>query len=521
MVRPLVLCILDGWGVAPHHDPSDATLHAPFFRQLCETNFYTTLDASEKAVGLPLGQMGNSEVGHTTIGLGHVMEQDLLRCSNLFNPKSPSFIEAQRAWEKFTQPTTHHSSPTVHLVGLFSAGGVHSHYDHWYGALKILAPFNGRVALHMISDGRDTQPKQFIHDLKQLVHDLCQSFPHAFIATVGGRFFAMDRDHRWERVEQAYRCIMGGSNGSSNQIIDDPIEYVKQCYEKGIYDEFIPPAVVRGYSGMAIEDIGWFMNFRKDRIVQLAHSFFEDGFNGFERQRPPQQGYWMAMKDFGSPINTWLHPLLPPPSIPPGLGRIISDHDLYQLRIAETEKYAHVTYFFNGGRQEPFPKEERVLIPSPKVATYDLAPEMSAIEITNHLEQALESKKYAFVVVNYANADMVGHTGSLEAAAKAVMVLDDCLKRLHEACGCHGYTLVITADHGNAERMHDASLHQPHTAHTCHEVPFVIAHCDKAIHPDPEHSKKGLDAIAPTVLSLMGLPIAFSMGAPCLFEVEG
>jgi 2,3-bisphosphoglycerate-independent phosphoglycerate mutase len=269
---------------------------------------------------------------------------------------------------------------------------------------------------------------------------------------------------------------------------------------------------------MALNDGGWFINFRQDRLVQLAHSFFDGDFNGFDRRRPPQKGYWIAMKDFGAPINTWLHSLLPTPSIPAGLGQIISEHDWYQLRIAETEKYAHVTYFFNGGRQEPFAKEERILIPSPKVKTYDLAPEMSAVEITQRLEESLETKKYTFIVVNYANADMVGHTGSLDAATKAIKVVDDCLERLYDACTRHGYTLVITADHGNVEQMYDPSSHQPHTAHTCNQVPFVIANHDKVIHPHRDHVHQGLDQIAPTILSLMGLNTPPSIHADCLFE---
>ena len=531
MVRPLVLCILDGWGMV---DPGtsnqyDATATAEFFNHLWQKYPHCRLSASGKAVGLPDSQMGNSEIGHMTIGLGRVMDQDLPRCSRLFttpHEDETNSLFQQKSWHSF-KDEVQNSTPNaaIHLIGLFSEGGVHSHMDHWYGALSALGSFDRNVMLHLISDGRDTSPKAFLHDLEGLI-EVISRFPKIKIATIGGRYFAMDRDKRWDRVEKGYRVIVEGEElrDQDIRIINNPIDYVNECYSKGITDEFLPPVTLQGYSGIKPQDHGWVLNFRKDRITQLSNALFNPTFNNIARHRLVPQGCWIGMKDFGLPINKWLYPILGIQETNHGLGQVISDQGLRQLRIAETEKYAHVTYFFNGGDEVAFHQEERILVPSSKVATYDLDPSMGARDITQYLERVLADQSYAFIVVNYANADMVGHTGNLGAAKKAIAAVDQCLKRLYQSCVAMDYTLIITADHGNAECMYDSSKDQPHTAHTCNRVPFMVINHPQSItfqggKQQCKNLVMGLDSVAPTILQLMRIKVPQVMTGRSLIEI--
>jgi 2,3-bisphosphoglycerate-independent phosphoglycerate mutase len=492
--RPLVLCILDGWGERQKADDNAIeSARAPNWHRLKARWPHAQLQASEHYVGLPDGQMGNSEVGHTNIGAGRVVLQDLPRIDAAIAegklatmPALCDFISKLKA-----------SRGTAHVMGLMSPGGVHSHQRQIAALARILADAGVPVAAHAFLDGRDTPPKAAASYLKQFQEDVA-GLNDLRIATLCGRYYAMDRDKRWDRVERAYRAIVNGVGEHA----DDPLQAIEAAYARDETDEFVAPAAIAGYRGMRDGDGLLIANFRADRVREIAAALLDPEFSGFAREKRIAFCAALGLVEYSTQLNRFLATLFPPENLNDSFGEVVSRAGLTQLRIAETEKYAHVTFFFNGGRELVFPGEERILVPSPKVATYDKQPEMSAPEVTAKVVEAIRSGRFDVIVMNYANADMVGHTGRIDAATKAVETIDACLGRLSEAVEQAGGTLVITADHGNAEMMRDPETGEPHTAHTLNPVPFVV------VNPPAEigHLKDGrLSDITPTLLDILGL----------------
>jgi 2,3-bisphosphoglycerate-independent phosphoglycerate mutase len=464
---PLVaLIILDGWGCAPP-GPGNAVEHAdtPNFDRLWATFPHTILRASGEAVGLPPGQMGNSEVGHLTIGSGRVLFQDLMRVNKAI--EDGSFFENPALKGAFER------GERVHLLGLVSYGGVHSHLDH----LRALLRFEPeKTWIHAFTDGRDVSPHAAVSDLAEL--------PQERIATVVGRYYAMDRDGRWDRTQRALEAIVAGEGEHAA----DPIDAIRRSYERGVTDEFIEPIVVEGSPRFDVErDSAVFLNFRPDRARQLTAKLIEAGADITTMTK--------YRADFGVPV------VFPEQDVHETLAETLSKHGVDQLHVAETEKYAHVTYFFNGGREEEWNGETRILIPSPRdVPSYDHKPEMSADEVADRFVDELDRGDYAFAVVNFANPDMVGHTGSIPAAVRAVETTDRCLGRVVEAVERHDGIALVTADHGNAEQMLEADGESPHTAHTTNPVPLIVTGDELTLVNNGE-----LADLAPTVFELLGL----------------
>ena len=498
--RPLVLCILDGWGERQKADDNAIEIaRTPNWHGLKARWPHAQLQASEHYVGLPDGQMGNSEVGHTNIGAGRVVLQDLPR------------IDAAIAEGKLaTMPglcdfigKLKESRGTAHLMGLMSPGGVHSHQRQIAALARILAEAGVPVAVHAFLDGRDTPPKTAVLYVRQFQEDVA-GLRDLRIATLCGRYYAMDRDKRWDRVERAYRAIVAGVGERT----DDPLQAVEAAYARAETDEFVTPTAIAGYVGMRDGDGLLIANFRADRIREFATALLDPEFSGFTREKRVAFCAALGLVEYSTELNRFLATLFPPENLNDSFGEVVSRAGLTQLRVAETEKYAHVTFFFNGGRELVFPGEERILVPSPKVATYDQQPEMSAPEVTDKVVEAIRSGRFDAIVMNYANADMVGHTGHIDAATKAVETIDFCLGRLSEAVEQAGGTLVITADHGNAEMMRDRETGEPHTAHTLNPVPFIV------VNPPAEigHLENGrLSDIAPTLLDILGLTTPAAM----------
>jgi 2,3-bisphosphoglycerate-independent phosphoglycerate mutase len=493
--RPVVLAILDGWGEREACE-SNAIRQAatPNIDRLAETCPKALIDASEGEVGLPSGQMGNSEVGHMNLGAGRVVLQDLPRIDAAIaageldgNGAFRGFIGALQA-----------SGGTAHVMGLLSPGGVHSHQRHMAALAEALAAAGVPVLVHAFLDGRDTPPRSALGFLEDF-----QAATDARIATVCGRYTAMDRDRRWERIAEAYRALVQGSAAEGAARAPDARRAIEQSYEAGQGDEFVPPTVIGGYAGMRDGDGILMVNFRSDRVRQVLTALLEPGFDGFERGRPVRFAAAAGLTSYSAELDRVMTALFAPQDLDGTLGETVARAGLSQLRIAETEKYAHVTFFLNGGREETFEGEERILVPSPKVATYDLQPEMSAPEVTERLVEAVESGRFDLIVVNYANGDMVGHTGDLRATTRAVEAVDACLGRLAAAVEAAGGCLLVTSDHGNAEQMDDPGTGQPHTAHTMNKVPAILVGAP----PWAAALADGrLADIAPTILELMGLP---------------
>ncbi|MDB1134987.1 2,3-bisphosphoglycerate-independent phosphoglycerate mutase [Candidatus Anaplasma sp. TIGMIC] len=475
----VVLCILDGWGngTGGKYDAIHGA-HKPFWDSVVARCPRSSLSASGEDVGLPPGQVGNSEVGHISIGCGRVVLQDLLRINLEIkdvrqNPKLLDFVRkiADRGG-------------VCHMVGLLSDGGVHSHQAHMEALIQAVTGFNIKVLVHAILDGRDVPPssaKRYIEGLNARVGHL-----NVEIATVSGRYYAMDRDNRLNRTSKAY-CAIAHAEGEKR---GSALEAVERSYGDGITDEFVVPVVIGNYRGIMPEDGVLFTNFRNDRVLQLLDMFLS---------KLPEVSGMLGMRRYSKKLN--IESLFAPVDLNGTLGEVVSECSLKQLRIAETEKFAHVTFFFNGGREAPFDGEDRVIIPSPKVSTYDLQPEMSAIAVTDSLVERIHSNEYALVVVNYANADMVGHTGNIEAAKRAVEAVDSCLQRVFDAANRTGAIMLITADHGNAEKMFDIQNGSPFTAHTSSTVPFVICNAGREV----KLADGRLCDVAPTVLELMGI----------------
>ncbi len=496
-VTPVLLIILDGFGYregCDHNAICQARKpHWNFFWKTCP---HTTIDASEKWVGLPTAQMGNSEVGHLNIGSGRVVYQDYTR------------IEAAIASGEFRAnpvlnqavATARDNQSTLHILGLLSPGGVHSHESQIAAMVEIAAAAGIKdIGVHAFLDGRDTPPKSAAASL-ELLQNKCAQLKAGRIASIVGRYYAMDRDQRWERVQAAYDLI---TQGKAPYQAPDALAALNQAYARGESDEFVKATTIAPSDGAPAQmrdgDAVVFMNFRADRARQMTRALTDPDFSGFQRAYVPRLGYYCTLTRYGEEFK--LPAAFLPQNIANGFGEYIARRGLKQLRIAETEKYAHVTYFFNGGVETPYPGEERVLVPSPKVATYDLKPEMSAFEVTDKLVAAIASRKYDAIICNYANADMVGHTGNLAAATRAIEVLDECLGRVIEAMRESGGEVLITADHGNAETMLDETTHQAHTAHTLNVVPLLYVG-RKAKTRDGG----ALQDVAPTLLRMMGLP---------------
>ena len=500
--RPVMLVILDGWGW--REDPADnAVLQAntPAFDRLWSTCPHALLHTSGKDVGLPEGQMGNSEVGHLNIGAGRVVKQDLPRIGDAIAdgeiaraPALRQLIERLKA-----------SGGTCHLIGLVSPGGVHSHQDHAAALAKILTGAGVPAVVHAFTDGRDTPPQSAGDDLKRLSAALPPSVP---IATVCGRYYAMDRDKRWERLKKAYDALVEAQGAR----FADAASVIADAYAHDITDEFVLPAVIGGYRGMRDGDGVLCFNFRADRVRQILSAILDPTFASFPRQRSVKLAAAVGMTEYSTALNAFLETIFPSQSLDNVIGEVVANAGRTQLRMAETEKYAHVTYFLNGGREQPYANEDRILVPSPKVATYDLQPEMSAPEVTDKAVAAIGSGKYDLIVLNYANPDMVGHTGSLPAAITAVETVDAGLGRIADAIGKAGGALMVIADHGNCELMRDPVTGGPHTAHTTNPVPaIVLGGGAKAL------AEGRLSDVAPTLLKLMDLPQPKEMtGKPLL-----
>ena len=505
--HPIVLCVLDGWGEGDEHDPSNAIARAktPNWNHLLKIGFKSSLEASQNFVGLPEGQMGNSEVGHLTLGAGRVILQDLPRINQailhhqlLKNPALSNLIEVLQKNKK-----------PCHLMGLFSPGGVHSHMDHLRALILLLNKQGIPIYLHLFLDGRDTPPNSalgfyeaFFEELPQILSP--ESFVH--VATLSGRFYAMDRDKRWARVHRAYDAIVHGMGSHSSSAM----EAIEISYAQEITDEFVIPTVIGDYTGIHEGDGLLCFNFRADRVREILEAILDPDFREFNRKFVPQLSCVVGMTEYSEQHNQWLKALFPQEKLHNLLGDVISHAGLNQLRLAETEKYAHVTFFFNGGREVPFPEEYRKLIPSPKVNTYDMQPEMSAIQVTDVLIQALQERRFDVYIVNFANADMVGHTGNLMAGIKAVEALDQCFKRILTIIQATKSILLITADHGNIEQMEDLKTHTPLTSHTCFKVPFVLVNAPKL--DSIKDVKDGtLADVAPTILDLLNLPKPIEM----------
>ncbi|MBC8267381.1 MAG: 2,3-bisphosphoglycerate-independent phosphoglycerate mutase [Rhodospirillaceae bacterium] len=510
--KPVVLCILDGWGERSERDNNAIALAAtPNWDRYVDGLPKSSLQASALDVGLPEGQMGNSEVGHTNLGAGRVVMQDLPRIDAALADgtlaKSPVLADFVSILKK--------SGGACHLMGLLSPGGVHSHSAHMTGLAKAIAAAGVPVIIHAFLDGRDTPPKSARGFMEEFLNDI-SNIEGVRVGTVSGRYYAMDRDNRWERVSKAYDVIVEGRGEAATNALGA----ITDSYGADIVDEFVLPCTIDGYAGISDGDGLFMANFRADRAREILAALVDPDFDGFKRSRTVQFAACSGMVRYSRALDPFLSALFPSVELKNILGEVIANAGLKQLRIAETEKYAHVTFFFNGGREREFDGEERILVPSPKVATYDLQPEMSAPEVTDKLTRAIAGGTFDLIVVNFANGDMVGHTGVLEAAKLAAQTLDHSLGQLEEAVVRAGGVLLITADHGNCEQMWDASEDpaQPHTAHTTNPVPLLMVNP-----PDWVQGLKdgSLADIAPTLLRLLDLKQPREMTGQSLIREQG
>ncbi|WP_430457101.1 2,3-bisphosphoglycerate-independent phosphoglycerate mutase [Rheinheimera sp.] len=509
--KPLVLLILDGWGY--REDPADnaiAQANTPVMDRLWRDCPHSLISGSGLDVGLPDGQMGNSEVGHVNLGSGRVVYQELTRITKAISDgdffENPVLTGAVQ--------TAVQAGKAVHLMGLLSPGGVHSHEDHLIAMIELAARQGAdKIYLHAFLDGRDTPPRSAEASLLR-VEQRCRELGKGQIASVIGRYFAMDRDKRWDRVEQAYDLIV---DGVAAYTATDAVSALQAAYERGENDEFVKATAIVGNDGKPVQlqdgDALIFMNFRADRARQFSRTFTEPTFDAFARKRVVQLGAFVQLTEYAADIKAPV--AYPPESLNNVLGEWLAKHQKTQLRISETEKYAHVTFFFSGGREDVFAGEERILVPSPNVATYDLQPEMNSTLLTDKLVDAIHSGKFDVIICNYPNGDMVGHTGILSAAIKAVEAVDHCIGRVVAALESVGGECIITADHGNAEQMVDHESGQAHTAHTSDPVPLIYV-------GRPADVVNGgiLSDIAPTMLTLLGMPVPAEMTGKVLFRVR-
>ncbi len=493
----VTLIIMDGWAINPREDWNAVALgNTPYFDYIWNNWPSATLDASGPAVGLPHGQMGNSEVGHMNLGAGRIVPQDLTYINGLI--ASGEFDQNEALNEAIQHALDNDSA--LHLIGLISDGGVHSHQEHLYALLK-LAKSKGldRVYVHALMDGRDTPPRGGAAYLEQLEAQI-ERIGCGRIASVAGRYYSMDRDKRWQRVQPGYDAIVRGEGKTASS----SAEAIENSYAEDTGDEFVLPTVIVDGEGAPVatlkdNDAIIFFNFRADRARQLSHALIEPDFDGFERALQQNVKMVTFMHYYDGQVPPFAFEIAEPKN---GLSETVSKAGLKQFHTAETEKYAHVTYFFNGGREEPFDGEDRNLVPSPKVATYDLQPEMSAREVADGAVEAIESGQYSFVLINFANPDMVGHTGFLDKAIIACETVDDCVRQVVEATVEQGGVALVTADHGNSDQLIDYDTGKPHTAHTTNLVPFVYVARQK---PNWRFANGVLANVAPTVLELLGI----------------
>lgn len=495
-MKPAILIILDGFALREETTGNAvAKAQKPNFDRYWQTFPHTTLQASGEVVGLPAGQMGNSEVGHLNIGSGRIVYQDLTRIHKAI--AEGNFFDNETLLQAIRHVKENQSQ--LHLLGLLSDGGVHSHLDHLFALLELAAQEQVDPVIHAFLDGRDVAPDSAVQYLKQLQAKI-KELGIGRIATIQGRYYAMDRDRRWERTEKSYRAMVYGDGPQAK----NPINAVQEAYASGIYDEFIEPTVIvdqhlQPIARVQKNDALICYNFRPDRAIQISQAFTCTDFQGFKRgDQHPENIAYVCMTKYSDTIQGKI--AFPPQNLTKVYGEVIAEHGLRQLRIAETEKYPHVTFFFNGGEEEPFPGEERILIPSPKVATYDLKPEMSAYEVTEALCQAIDEEKFDTIILNYANPDMVGHSGKLEPTIKAVEAVDTCLGKVVDLVLEKGGVAVITADHGNADMVIDEQG-RPHTAHTTYPVPCIVTKQGVELRTD------GILAdLTPTLLDLLKIP---------------
>ena len=507
--RPIVLTVLDGWGYrAQTNGNAIALARKPNYDRLLKDFPNTLIHTSGPAVGLPEGQMGNSEVGHLNIGAGRIVRMDITRVEQLISSgdiyRNPLLLEAMARGRDHQ----------LHLLGLLSDGGVHSHINHLFALLRMARENNvKRVFVHCFMDGRDTPPNSGIDFLRGLQQKM-REFGVGQIATIIGRYYAMDRDNRWERIEKAYRAM---AHGDAESKFTDPIAAIRASYEKGVTDEFVVPTVITTEAApgnpamprgtIRDDDAVIFFNFRADRARQITRALVEPGFKEFADPARPANLTFVAMTQYEKNWP-WLRYIIAPEKLEHILANVFAELQFKNLRVAETEKYAHVTYFFNGGVEKPFPGEERVLVPSPKVPTYDLKPEMSAAGVADAVVHAIEKGDFDAIIMNFANADMVGHSGKLEATIKACETVDDCLGRIFQALRPRGGAWIITADHGNAETMIDLVTGGPHTYHTTNPVPFILVSDDGRAQLKTGGS---LRDISPTMLGVLGIPAPAEM----------
>ncbi len=490
--KPLVLLILDGFGYSLDKEYNAiAMANTPCWDKLQKDWPMTLLHCSGAVVGLPGGQMGNSEVGHIHIGTGRYVPQDFSKVNDAIEDGSffsnPVLCRAvDRAKE---------NDKALHILGLLSPGGVHSHEDQILAMVELAAKRGlSKIYMHAFLDGRDVPPKSAMASL-ELLEAKFSALGVGRIASIVGRFYAMDRDNRWDRVKQAYDLI---AKGEASFYADSAAEGLEAAYNRGETDEFVLPTAVHEAVALDPEDSVVFMNFRADRAREISQALTATAFDSFDRNRPPHPGYFCTLTEYNQDFDYDV--AYPPTDIKNGLGEYLSNIGMTQLRLAETEKYAHVTFFLNGGIDAPFPGEDRILVPSPKVRTYDMQPEMSSVEVTDHMVEAIVGGKYDVIICNYANCDMVGHTGIIDAAILAVEAVDASLQRIVDALQTVGGRMLITADHGNIEQMVDKETGQPHTAHTTNPVPLVYVGGDR-----PLASDGSLSDLAPTMLAILGV----------------
>ncbi len=508
MTKRVLLCIMDGWGISTSHPEYDATkLANPVnVNKLEQEEKFIKIHADGEYVGLPAGQMGNSEVGHLNLGAGRIVYQELSKINNSI--KSGDFFQRKAFLDAIENVKKHDSA--LHICGLASDGGVHSALGHILALIKLAAD-NGlkKVYVHAFLDGRDTPPQSAMTFL-QPIEDELKKYGLPPIATVSGRYYAMDRDNRWDRIEKAYNALLLGEGETA----PTAKVAVEQSYAKGENDEFVLPTVIGGEeSRIHDNDSIIFWNFRPDRARELTKAINFEDFDGFERKAVRKNIFYVCMTQYD---ETFTYPVaFGKERMTNILGDVLEANGIKQFRTAETEKYAHVTFFFNGGVEEPQPNETRVLVPSPKVATYDLQPEMSAKEVCEKVLGAIDNPEYGFILVNFANPDMVGHTGVIEAAVKADKVVDECVGKIAEACKKQGIVMLLTADHGNSEMMVNYETGKPMTAHTTNEVPFVLINAPEGV----ELKETGaLCNIAPTILQLLGIEKPAEMDCESLIK---
>ena len=506
--KPVMLLVLDGWGYREKITKDNAIEQGitPNWHNLLQTCPHCFVETSGLSVGLPDGQMGNSEVGHMNLGAGRVVMQDLPRIDQAIkdgsfakNPVLNELIDTLKA-----------NGKACHVMGLMSPGGVHSTQDHIVAACQVLNDNGITTYVHAFLDGRDTPPQSAVDFVAEFEKSIA-NMAHVKLATIEGRFYAMDRDKRWDRVELAYNNMAfaeGKKYTSSN-------EAIKASYAEGVNDEFVVPCVIGDYQGMQDGDAVLMMNFRADRAREILYALADKDFTGFARKKDIKTSINVGLTEYSVDHQRFMKTMFGPEALTNIFGEVVSNHGLTQLRIAETEKYAHVTFFFNGGEEREFKGEERILVPSPKVATYDLKPEMSVYEVTEKLVDAIENKRFDAIICNFANGDMVGHTGIMEAALKAVAAVDECLGKVVNAIKKVGGVLFVTADHGNVEKMVDEKTGAPYTAHTVGKVQGVLVNCQTPI--KGLHDGKLAD-IAPTLLELLNIEKPAEMNGNSLIE---